>query len=263
MANKSESDLDSHGTWNSFLNFEEFNLNNEQIFYAAVVFGVTLMLITLYAKVCYSSQPKKMAWVITLFNSGAMTLLGIFYLYHEFDSIVEILADRSQWRKIFHSVDNVSFLACMWFAIANAVDLFAGFMFYRKYLDPLTACVHHPIFIWICVIASTGNGGFMTATTFTQGFCYNLIEELPTFLMALGYVHSDLRTDIGFGASFFLFRIVFHFLLLVFSIMAGTDKLLVGLYSITMGLHLFWFGTWFSKYGKKLLSSKPAHGKTA
>ena len=37
------------------------------------------------------------------------------------------------------------------------------------------------------------------------------LEELPTWLLAAGAMFPSLRTDLGFGASFFLLRICYHF----------------------------------------------------
>ncbi|KAF8985599.1 hypothetical protein BGZ46_003294 [Entomortierella lignicola] len=50
----------------------------------------------------------------------------------------------------------------------------------------------------------TGNSH--TATSF-------LIIEVPTFIMGLGFLHKPLRNDMLFGASYFLFRVLFDFTL--------------------------------------------------
>ena len=46
------------------------------------------------------------------------------------------------------------------------------------------------------IISTTGNGFFMTAIPFASSFVFMLIEEFPTFLLALGSVYPSLRTGL-------------------------------------------------------------------
>lgn len=234
----------------------EYNLSNRQVWLSALIFSMVLVSIGIYATTQYKDAPKKMAWIVSMFNSGFMTLIGMFYMYHSMPSDVNVLIMGSHGRGYFHGIDNVSFLVCLWFAMANAFDLALGFAYYRKYLDPLTAYVHHPVFIWIMSMAATGNGWFFTTEQFGPGFALMLIEELPTFLLALGYVFSQFRTDIGFGVTFFSLRIVYHIYMFLFAIWSGASATVLFLYSLTTTLHVYWFSSWFRKYGSKAFSSR-------
>ena len=80
-----------------------------------------------------------------------------------------------------------------------------------------------------------------------------MIEEIPTFLLALGSIFPSCRTDIGFGLTFLIFRILFHGYLLCFQIYFGVHLFAVTITAMSMLLHLFWFYGWATKYGKKML----------
>ena len=231
-------------------NFRELTLSQSDFTIVSGVYAVILLLVCCYGKITFDSEPKKMAWVVSLFNSFVGTVAGTVYLYNrapQFEGFFFYQANRA----IFHGVDNAAALLCLWFAMANATDLVFGLIFYRKYLDPLTAYVHHTVYIWMMVTCTTGNGGFLTVEVFAPAFTYMLIEELPTFLLACGYIYPSLRTDIGFGVTFFFLRICFHAYMLSFSLVTGTDALIPVLYSLTMALHVNWFYSWVTKYGSK------------
>ena len=103
------------------------------------------------------------------------------------------------------------------------------------------------------IASTTGNGFFIHSEVFCASFVYVAIEELPTFLLALGSVFPSCRTDFGFGITFFFLRLVYHTYMLIYSILSKTDYIVTILYILTLILHVFWFSTWVTKYGSKLL----------
>ena len=107
--------------------------------------------------------------------------------------------------------------------------------------------------MWILITSMTGNGGFARFAPFASGFVYMFIEELPTFLLALGAVFPSFRTDIGFGVTFFWLRLVYHFYMLAYSVYLRTDAIIPFLYVLTLALHVYWYYNWMRKYGLKLL----------
>ena len=140
----------------------------------------------------------------------------------------------------------------------------------------LTAYIHHPVFIWMSYFCVTGNGYFVHARPFCNAFLALYVIEVPIFFLSLGSIFPSLRTDIGFGVTFFLLRICLHaYMVCVFvhyvircislfnqllcfilsqaslAYYSDVDSPIMVLYLLTLCLHLFWFTNWFSKYGKK------------
>lgn len=99
-------------------------------------------------------------------------------------------------------------------------------------------------------MAAFGTGGFQNFEPFAGGLASLLVEELPTFLLALGTVFPSMRTDMGFGVTFFVFRVSFHAAMMAYSFYSGVSTLVKILYGITMTMHLFWFNSWLKKYSR-------------
>ena len=99
----------------------------------------------------------------------------------------------------------------------------------------------------------SGNGQFCSSRPFVPAYSALFLVEVPTLLLALGSVFSPLRTDIGFGITFFIFRVAYHAYMMMLAYHSGVDTALVGCFIGPLCLHIFWFVNWFSKYafGKK------------
>jgi hypothetical protein len=70
------------------------------------------------------------------------------------------------------------------------------------------------------------------------------LEELPTLILGVGSIVPALRSDMGFGASFFVLRIVYHGFLMSQSLYVRVDPIQSGLFGLTMIMHFFWFKGW-------------------
>jgi hypothetical protein len=107
-------------------------------------------------------------------------------------------------------------------------------MFYPKHIDVLTGWVHHTVYMWLM---------YHIHVTHTQGsFTLFLVEELPTFLLALGNVSRELRTNLAFGCSFFATRIAWHAFML-HHFWAARKMMVTPLWpfiALTLLLHLHW-----------------------
>jgi hypothetical protein len=79
--------------------------------------------------------------------------------------------------------------------------------------------------------------------------------EVPTTLLALGSVFPQYRTDIGFGITFFITRLIYNFYLAyrLYSLSPGGMIWRVCLSVLCM--HLYWFYKWATVYGSKLATS--------
>ena len=235
--------------------FDSYTLTMNDIAISSGLFLVVLLVITLPC-ILVKLDMKRLSWIVSLFNSFVMTILGAVYLYVKLPGIQIKFSNYgfSIGESIFHEpLSNFTALMCLWFGIANAFDLALGFVFYRKYLAFLTAYVHHSVFIWTMVCCTTGNGGFIQTRTFASAFALATIEEIPTFLLALGSVLPSFRTDMGFGITFFIFRIAYHAILMLTSYYnyRQLESQVLILYTLTFMLHVNWFSAWISKYGFK------------
>jgi len=235
-------------------NFYKYTLTEQEYNQAAGFYLAVLLVVCILGKAKYKDE-RKLAWVVSAFTSGLMTILGAVYLYVKQADLPKVLYFQPNGWSVFHGINNVGALACLYFGIAMAVDLSFGLLFYRRQLGILTAYIHHTVFIWMMIVAVTGNGGFLKMHQFTPAFCSMLIEEIPTFLLAAGSIDSRFRTDIGFGLTFFLFRICYHGYFFAYCFYSKCDTAILVLYSLTMTMHVNWFYTWVTKYGMKLLGA--------
>mmetsp|Transcript_15927 Transcript_15927/g.23997 ORF Transcript_15927/g.23997 Transcript_15927/m.23997 type:complete len:284 (-) Transcript_15927:286-1137(-) len=205
---------------------------------------------------------RKLSWCITLVNSFIMSAIGIFYMaitVPEFDSSFYL---GKNGESLLHGINNLGLITCTTFACANVMDLLMGVIFYRDELGWLSSYFHHTMYTWLMVFAITGNG-FFTSTSgpFTTAFVYCTLEEIPTFILALGTICPSYRSDMGFGISFFVLRIVYHSCLLAHEIYCNGYLPMIYLLVLTLVMHLHWFSGWFGKYSG--MSKKKVRVKVA
>jgi hypothetical protein len=72
-------------------------------------------------------EEKRLSWVISLFNSGLMSVVGVVYFVQMVSSRYQSALTFSHGgRAAFHSRDNYVVLACLWFALASFADMVFG-----------------------------------------------------------------------------------------------------------------------------------------
>eukprot|EP01038_Epipyxis_sp_PR26KG_P006523 gene6523-8964_t len=240
-------------TANYFDNFTTYSLANQDYIISSVIFSLILSLICLAGQSVFPKDPKKLCWVVSSVNSFCCTVIGIVYLYVKAPKYKDFFFYGPEGLLIFHNLDNISALVCLWFTLANIFDIGFGLIYYPKYIQLLTGYIHHSVYIWLMHTAVTGNGIFLLAKPFAPAFAFMLIEEMPTFFLGLGSMFPNLRTDIGFGSTFFLFRILFHGYMLTYSVFSKAQTVIIVMYTLTLLLHVHWFSTWITKYGVKFL----------
>jgi hypothetical protein len=204
----------------------------------AVLYICTLLNIVVAVGRFVIREPKRLAWCMTLFSSGVSTVFSCFYC-------VLRLRNGVWSQNVIYGTDNVSYVMCLFFLCVNVMDLTWGCVLYRKHLELLTSWVHHPLYIILMLFAIT--------TRFTQGFSLFMIEELPTFLLALGRISPKHRMDAAFGISFFVLRLLYHGFFTYYFISMNMHWGLIIFMLLTLGVHIFWFSTWFMKYGLPML----------
>lgn len=184
---------------------------------------------------------KSRAWLLTAFSAltcSAAFLFGWLYLAEFPELPVEdhrlILLDT-----------NFSRFASRYFRVTLIMDILMGLLFYREHLDPLTSWFHHTAYFMLLTWAINSR--------VTLCFLMFLVEEIPTFLLALGSINKSLRHDMLFGSTFFALRIAYHsihfytvFWLWNAAKFADPTVLHVirGNMVLTMTLHVHWFRGW-------------------
>lgn len=216
--------------------------------FSTIIFGVCFGLLQ------FITERKKLSWGLTLINSFVMTVFGTIYMYVKRKEVTDLFVSGKGAYELLHSIDDYSIMVCIWFALMNLADLLFGLMFYKKYLGFATAIIHHPFYIWLMITSITGNGGLFIIQPFSSALVIIVgLEELPTFILALGSMYTSLRTDLGFGVSFFLLRICFHCYIVYSTVIWNFSILSTILPCFSMVFHFYWFYTWCLKYGLKYI----------
>lgn len=237
-------------TKDSFLqNFTEYTLTDQECLHLLLA---TLFFYIIYFAICrsvFGSDRKRLSWCVSLFNSLLMSLLGMVYIYGRSTVGKNIFPFVTDITPIFYGRDNVGVAICLLFSVSLVVDIVFGICFYLDKIQLLSGWIHHALYLWLMHYLITGNG-FFTVEQYGMValFAWSTIQEIPTFLLALGSIFPAYRTDLGFGLTFLLFRIIFHGYLFYFTIRGKPNVSVIVLYVITMFMHLNWFHGWVTKY---------------
>lgn len=155
--------------------------------------------------------------------------------------IISFFLNVSFWQSAYLQEQFISYLSTLYFMGYLVFDIVFGTLYYKPYMNILTSYVHHFIYLWISSYALITNN--------THIYIMFFIEELPTFVLCLGKCNPQYRKDNLFGYSFFILRILYHSILALLLLNNITTKLLA---LFPLGMHIYWFSIWFSKYGKTL-----------
>ena len=136
------------------------------------------------------------------------------------------------------------------------MDVVIGFFHYAKHFHFLEGWVHHAVYI--CFLAET----YLSHQTGI--FAHFGVEEIPTFILGFGTIFPECRSDNLFGFTFFMTRLLWHFIGTYNAAMAP-DGHPVRSYTwfgyMSMLLHLHWFYTWCTKYLFKSSSTTKSKDK--
>ncbi|KAJ3324779.1 hypothetical protein HDV06_006087 [Boothiomyces sp. JEL0866] len=126
-------------------------------------------------------------------------------------------------------------------------DMLLGYYCYPDQMDPVTGWAHHTIYLFLIplIIHYKVPGAFLVAA----------VMELPTLILAVGYLNPLLRSENLFGLTFFITRLMFHVYFAYYLRLSWPDKYAFQVIStITMPLHIHWFSKWVKrqiKLGKR------------
>lgn len=189
---------------------------------------------TFWYKSNLARTERERAYVCTLLSSSITSTFSlplVFKLLTNGGDLSEILAYRT-W----------TVLVTTFFMTFLIMDLVVGSFFYKNKIEILTGWVHH--------ITYLGTLTWAIHNQYSSIFIMMCILELPTFLLALGSVRSQLRRDYLFASAFLLTRILFHAFAIKSAYGLKPFGPIMNALSAFFPVHCFWF------YGKRRKKKK-------
>ena len=173
------------------------------------------------------SRPKQYSWITTTTSSIVMTTSSIPYVLQYFKNG----ADLNSF-PLLHDA-TARFFICFFMSYLVA-DMALGILYYPGQMNFVTGWLHHTLYLILLPIlmSSKLEGGFLIC-------CF---MEFPTIFLSLGYLSPKWKSEISFGISFFITRILFHvyFGYQAYSSSPGVLMPIIALFP----LHVHWFGSW-------------------
>ena len=204
------------------------------------VFIISCAFVSIFFFVLESHIPtsKGKAWIVMLVSSFVLSAVGTIYVTN-----AQLF---NLWTADFiYSDDFPSRCIMIYFAASNVMDLILGVIYYPSFLDPFSTVAHHIFYIlFISTLLSYG---------YSKGFMLCFLMEIPTFVLSLGSVWKDCRSDLAFGSSFLLTRILYNAILAYRLSLISFDGVIWKICIGVLCLHIFWFYKWVNVYGKNLL----------
>lgn len=196
----------------------------------------------------YFKTPERCAWIISAVNSLILSCVGIWKLYRLIFESKGIIS-----REDIFSSDLISLEACKLFVCGNVLDLVYGSIFYPKQIELLSGWLHHcGYFVVLYNVLQKGAA---------NGFAFSFIEEIPTFIKALGSLFPNLRSDNVFGISFFAFRILFHIHYLYQLYINAYEYFYWKFVLFVFFLHAYWMYCWILGMNRRNLKNKLTNTK--
>lgn len=173
---------------------------------------------------------KQQAWILSTKNALTLFTMGLVFLSWFVYSGGNL---DNEW----YNGDATSLrqLVVLFFMSYLVMDCVLGTVYYHKYMLGLSGYFHHISYLLItCWSMYTGQHTV---------FLLFILEELPTLLLSVGNYNYKWRSDILFGVTFLLTRIVFHSWLTWYFFSRGNIPVF-GMSVSVLGLHLYWFYNW-------------------
>ena len=63
--------------------FDTYDLTQDDIIQATTVFTLILLAVFIAGHTFFKDDKRKLAWIISLFASGSMSIAGVIYLFHQ------------------------------------------------------------------------------------------------------------------------------------------------------------------------------------
>ena len=196
----------------------------------------------------FMGNERHLSWTISLLSSFVLSVSGTFQACKFLLGFEGFTLDE-----VYNENGYDRFLAIFFFCV-NFMDFCIGFVYFPNAMPFLTTYVHH--FFYMLFMA------MLMGAKVTHGFQYGFFEEIPTFVLALGILYPSLRSDIMFGLTFFVTRIVWHIFITYkfFAINYHSWFWMMSAVAITM--HVAWMYKWCISMRKRALrKGKPRNVK--
>ncbi len=209
-------------------------------------------------------QRIQLAWALSCLNGMITSVLSIVYLYIRYIRQGQSLSTISFYLEVTPSAaemllgrDNMSIIMITHLALNNIIDLLFGSMYYLEHLNIGTAWIHHIFYCWMIRACINGDAIIFKIAPFTKGLGILLLLEIPTFILALGRILPQYRSDFWFGITFLSLRIVFHAYFIICTVLSnkGIDPGHYFFLLSTFSIHCLWFNNWFKTYGIRLIKN--------
>lgn len=182
-------------------------------------------------------SPKRLAWLLSAFSSFITASLSLSALYQLFEQAWVI-------ENVLFADDRLSRFTATFFIAFLMLDLGFGMRYYPSQVQVLSGWVHHIFYLGVLAWALISH--------FTLGFCLFLPLEIPTFILAVGSLYPQRRSDWLFGLTFFITRICYHLLLFLLVREIKDPRLpLWVVVAVTFWLHMYWFVMWAKGWARR------------
>jgi len=205
---------------------------------------LTVAYITLRSLSSSFDGPRRRSWIFQLLSSTVLMLVGMFMAFKIFTRDVEKVP---VWTFVW-SENAVTRLATSYFMVAMTMDTIIGCFDYLKHMQLLTGWIHHALYLWLCIFTLSN------CLTGSVGILYLL--EMPTFLFSLGSMFSRFRSDYGFGITFLVTRLIYHYWIVYHAWFGMTEPAHQAVYAFghLSGLvHLYWGYNWIRGQWRRIM----------
>lgn len=180
---------------------------------------------------------KQRAYVLSVKAAVSMLIIGLFYNYRWYQAGFDLSTYKNNLTNSDHLIQQLAILS---FSSYLLMDSIIGHYHYHKYMRVLSGYLHHIVYLCVNILA-LWSGEY-------PYFMLFMLEELPTVFLSVGSFNEKYRKNYTFGITFFLTRILFH-AFLIYKMYQNGSRLVSGLASVVLVLHVYWFYGWIKKYG--------------
>ncbi|KAI8077950.1 uncharacterized protein B0P05DRAFT_543471 [Gilbertella persicaria] len=171
------------------------------------------------------TREKQTSWILTLWSSLVCTVVSIPFVIQFFNADLDMQ---------LLGIDNSFHTGFVCFFITYLMlDLTLGSIYYRERITLMTGWVHHMFYMALL--------SYFLRLQVSSLFTVSSILELPTLILAIGSIVHEWRSDLLFGSSFFLLRLVAHAWMTVNLKRHHRIEFMWIVALIIYPLHIYWF----------------------
>jgi hypothetical protein len=223
-------------------------MSEDWVFYFDATDGLTFLAMILVvsasfftARAIWPTNIKRQAWAINLLCSFTLSVFGT-------SSFINVHIKNLWTNEFIYADDRMSRAIMIFFLAVNTMDLVLGAIFYREHLHPLTTICHHIYFI--CVLFG------MLGVHRTTGMILTFIMEIPTFVLTVGTIWPEYRSDLWFAITFFIFRLGVHMYMIYRLVILSPEGIIWRFCAGVLPLHMYWGYRLIVTYYQKYFGSK-------